>query len=115
MDNHIVSLPNNGSEPFNIGRLIISIAQAFSHDTKKASYDALWLAQTVEIRLSSDYTVITPDDIAAVTHQILKSFDELAAVQYAARHRLIASIRRRGRPSFSPPERSPRIDESPFR
>jgi hypothetical protein len=73
----------------------------------------LWLAQTVEDILSTEYPTITPDDIAAVTHQTLKQFDELAAVQYGARHRLIASTRKRGRPSLS--ERARRSDESPSR
>ena len=70
----------------------------------------MWLAQTVEEALSTEYTIITPDDIAAVTHQTLKRFDELAAVQYAAKHRLISTVRRRGRPSLSPREREPRTD-----
>lgn len=110
IDNRRVFLPDNKTEIFSLGKLTISIASAFTHDTKKASYDSLWLAQTVERILSTDYTVITPDDIAAVTHQVLKNFDELAAVQYAAKHRLIASARRRGRPSLSPSERAPRTD-----
>ncbi len=73
----------------------------------------MWLAQTVEQTLSTGYGIITPEDIAAVTHQSLRRFDELAAVQYAAKHRLIASARRRGRPSLSPSERVPPTDVSP--
>jgi len=110
-----VSLPDGSTTSFNIGKLIISIADAFAHSPEKASYDALWLAETVESILSTDYAVITPEDIAAVTHQTLKSFDELAAVQYAAKHRLITSVRRRGRPSISPLLREPPTDASPSR
>lgn len=101
-DNTQISLPNGARDTFSLGRLTISIARAFTHDPKKAQYDSLWLAQTVEDTLSTEYTVITPDDIAAVAHQVLKRFDELAAVQYAAQHQLIATVRRRGRPSISP-------------
>jgi transcriptional repressor NrdR len=112
-DNRPVSLPNGSTDSFNLGKLILSIASAFTHDPKKASYDALWLAQSVEDVLSTEYALITPDDITAVTHQTLKRFDQLAAVQYAARYHLIASTRRRGRPSFAPAERGPLIDASP--
>lgn len=114
-DNKPVSLSHGETDTFNAGRLIVSIANAFTHAPDKAKYDALWLAQTVEDILSTEYSVITPDDIAAVTHHTLKQFDELAAVQYAARHGLIASTRRRGRPSLS--ERLPRAadGESPSR
>lgn len=111
-ENRAVSLPDGSSEAFNTGKLIISIAGAFSHDPEKAKYDAQWLAQTVETALSVGYANITPDDIAAETHQALKRFDELAAVQYAAKHHLIRTTRRRGRPSHAP-SRGPRTDASP--
>jgi transcriptional regulator NrdR family protein len=113
MDNKTLSLSDGRSDTFNLGRLIISIANAFTHSPVKAKYDSLWLAQTVENALSTEYSIITTDDIAAVTHQVLKKFDELAAVQYAAKHGLIASTKRRGRPSLS--ERGPRTGESPSR
>lgn len=112
-DNKQVTLPSGSTDTFNLGKLVISIASAFTHRPEEAKYDALWLAQTVEDILSTEYSVIIPDDIAAVTHQTLKQFDELAAVQYAARHGLIASARKRGRPSLS--ERAPRNRESPSR
>lgn len=112
-DNKKVTLPTGETEQFNLGKLIISIAAAFTHRPDEAKYHSLWLAQTVEDILSTEYPVFTPDDIAAVTHQTLKQFDELAAVQYAARHGLIASTKRRGRPSLS--ERAPRNGASPSR
>lgn len=112
-DNRLVSNPDGTSEPFNLGKLIISVSGAFMHDRNKASYDALWIAQTVENILSTDYAIVTADDIAAVTHQTLKRFDELAAVQYAAKYQLITSTRQRGRPSLSPGERAQRTDASP--
>lgn len=110
-ENKKVALPSGGSELFNLGKLVVSIASAFTHQPDEAKYHSLWLAQTVEDALSTEYPVVTPDDIAAVTHYTLKQFDELAAVQYAARHGLIASTRKRGRPSVS--EHARRNDGSP--
>ena len=112
-DNKKVALPSGSNEPFNLGKLIISIAGAFSHSPDESKYASLWLANTVEDTLSTQYPTITPDDIAAVTHETLKRFDELAAMQYAARHGLIVSARKRGRPSLSSPGRP--TGESPSR
>ncbi len=112
-DNKKINLPTGETISFNLGKLVISIANAFTHQPDEAKYHSLWLAQTVEDSLSTEYPVVTTDDIAAVTHQTLKQFDELAAIQYAARHGLIASTRKRGRPSLS--ERARRNGESPSR
>jgi hypothetical protein len=89
---------------FNLGRLVISIAGSFTHNPADGRDNALWLAQTVEDLLSIDPSPLTVDSIAKTTHETLKRYDELAAVQYAARHQLISSLRRRGRPSFGEPE-----------
>lgn len=88
-------------DTFNLGKLLLSISAAFSHNQKSAQYDSLWLAQTVEDTLSIDPDKLTPHKIATVTYETLKRFDELAAVQYGAQHRLITSVRRRGRPSLN--------------
>lgn len=112
-DNKPVHYPDGSTSSFNLGKLIISIANAFTHASEEAKYNTLWLAQTVEDALSTQYKTITPEDIEAVTHQTLKQFDELAAVQYAAQHQLIISARRRGRPSLR--ARGPRTGESPSR
>lgn len=111
-DNTPVYASDGTATSFNLGRLIISIAAAFAHDPTQAKEASLWLAQTVENTLSTQLTTITPQDIEVVTHQTLKRFDELAAVQYAAKHQLITSTRRRaGRPSLR--ERGPSTPESP--
>jgi transcriptional regulator NrdR family protein len=89
------------TDTFNLGKLILSIAAAFSHNSKSAEYDCLWLAQTVEDTLSMDNGSLTPESIAQTTYATLKRFDELAAVQYAARHHLIDNVRKRGRPSIA--------------
>lgn len=102
-DNKAIQRTGHPEEAFNLGKLIISISKAFAHLPKEATYNSLWLAQTVEDTLSSQRQVITPEDIAATTHDVLRHFDELAAVQYAAQHHLIVSTRRRGRPSWHEP------------
>ena len=112
-DNTSVSLPDGSSDTFSLSRLTISIAASFTHSPEKAKYDSLWLAQTAEDILSTEHTIITPDEITATVHQVLKRFDELAAIQYAARHKLLTATRRRGRPSLSPAEPEPPTDASP--
>lgn len=101
IDNKKVNLPDGTIEEFNLGCLTLSIAKAFTHSEKDAKYSSFWLAQSVESILSHQRETITPGDIEAITHATLKRFDELAAVQYAAQHGLISSVRRRGRPSLA--------------
>lgn len=101
---HGIKIATDGSsESFNLGTLVISIAEAFTHAPEEGKRHALSLAETVETTLVSQLRQITKEDIEAVTHQILKRFDELAALQYAAKHQLItdASLKRRGRPSVT--------------
>lgn len=92
---------DSGIQHFNLGRLVVSIAEAFTHAPADGKTYALSLAETVENTLVSQLREISKEDIEATTHHILKRFDELAALQYAAKHQLIAdaSRRRRGRPS----------------
>lgn len=98
---------------FNLGKLIVSLARAFQHDQAKVDSDVLELALTIQTELATELQTITTDDIAAVAHQVLKRYDELAAMQYAAQHQLIASTRRRGRPALRERERP--TGESPSR
>lgn len=112
-DNKPITLGNGGEDTFNLGKLTISISKAFHHAPEEAEYSSLALAQTVEDALSTQLKIITPEDIEAVTHQVLKQYDELAAMQYAAQHQLISSIKKRGRPSLV--SRAPRNRQSPSR
>jgi transcriptional regulator NrdR family protein len=112
-ENKPIQLPGGKNETFNLGKLILSISRAFTHSPQEAEYSTLWLAQTVEDTLSSQRELITPEDIEATTHDVLRRFDELAAVQYAAQHHLIISTRKRGRPSWHEREQPKR--ESPSR
>lgn len=96
-----------------MGKLIISLSRAFQHNPTDAELATLELAQTIETLLLTELKTITPEDIEVIAHQVLKRYDELAAMQYAAQHQLITSSKRRGRPSLH--ERGPRTDESPSR
>jgi len=86
---------------FSLSKLTLSIAASFTHDQAARQLHSLPLAETVEYLLISQVKQPSVDDILAVTHQVLKRFDEVAAFQYAAMHGLIAATRtRRGRPSI---------------
>lgn len=101
IDTTEVRLSSGAKEPFSLGKLTLSISKAFTHSKKDAQYNSLWLAQTVETTLATQREAVTAEDIGATTHGALKRYDELAAVQYAAQHGLISSVRRRGRPSLA--------------
>lgn len=98
-----VSYPAPGgpiSATFSLSKLTLSIAASFSHDKLAQQLHSLPLAETVEQQLISEVRQPSSDDIAALTHQVLKRFDELAALQYAASHGLVEATRKRGRPSI---------------
>jgi hypothetical protein len=70
------------------------------HDPTTRQLHSLPLAETVEQLLISQVQQPSVDDVAATTHQVLKRFDEVAALQYAVTHGLVEATRkRRGRPS----------------
>lgn len=74
--------------PFNLGKLIISIARSFQHSKQqgdKYSYD---LAATVSQKLAKKSS-ISSRDLASLCLSTLEAFDHIAALQYAAQHNLI--------------------------
>jgi transcriptional repressor NrdR len=92
-------------QPFNLGRLIISLHRAFTHMPDQGKSDVLWLAQTIETLLvAQTMSSVTAEQVIHTAYGVLKKYDELAAVQYAAQHQIISSLRRRGRPSLASPE-----------
>lgn len=99
-ENKKILLPNQSTTVFNLGKLLLSIASSFTHNHHSAQYDSLCLAQTVEMKLSVATTTLTPAAIVDVTYQTLRQFDEVAAFQYGARHDLVQTVRKRGRPSI---------------
>lgn len=89
------------SRQFSLGILTVSIAGSLiaTKDTGAVAYE---LARTVELRLITRYDIALPITVSAIadeTYRTLKHYDELSAVQYGMQHGIIASIRRRGRPS----------------
>lgn len=101
-ENRQIDLIDGEKDTFNLGRLILSISESFNHNKHAAQYDSLWLAQTVEEILTMKNECLTRPLIATTTYEVIKRFDELAAVQYGAKHRLISNVRRRrGRPSIA--------------
>lgn len=99
-ENKKITTVSGGIDTFNLGRLIQSIGSAFGHDKHAARYDSLWLAQSVEDKLSTSSVELSTQYITTVTYATLKQYDEIAAVQYAAKHQLVRTIRKRGRPSI---------------
>jgi transcriptional regulator NrdR family protein len=88
------------SAPFSLSKLTLSISACFMHDPTTRQLHSLPLAETVEQLLISQVQQPSVDDVAATTHQVLKRFDEVAALQYAVTHGLVEATRkRRGRPS----------------
>lgn len=104
LDNKVVVLGVDGDKThFSLSKLTLSIAASFTHDTTARQLHSLPLAETVEQLILQEVHTPSRDDIAAYTHQVLKRFDELAALQYAAQHGLVESVRRRkGRPGVRP-------------
>ena len=87
-------------EPFNIGRLTLSIAKSLQHNDHSAKYDSFHLAQTVQRNLLiKNMAKIPVDAITKEAHTVLSRYDPVAAIQYAAQHKLLISKRRPGRPS----------------
>jgi len=99
---HYPGVPKGQTQAlFSLSKLTLSIAASFSHDSATRQLHSLSLAETVEQHLINQVQQPSVDDIAAMTHQVLKRFDELAALQYAAAHGLVSATRkRRGRPSL---------------
>lgn len=101
LDDQLILQHNNQSSPFNIGKLTSSIARSFQHDKQAADFHSYHIAQTIETKLLIRGKQLSVDDIAAITHDTLKQFDPIAALQYAAQHDLVTLKRRPGRPSVS--------------
>ena len=108
-----IHLPSGDSTSFNLGKLVISLSRAFQHNPDDAELATLELAQTIETILLTEIKTITPEDIEVIAHQVLKRYDELAAMQYAAQHHLVTSLKKRGRPSLR--DRGPQTGASPSR
>lgn len=101
LEDTLVLAEDGSSAAFSRSKLCLSLADALQHNTTAMQLHSLALAETVEQLLLLEVRQPSVADIAATAHQVLKRFDELAALQYAAKHELIHTIRRRGRPSVT--------------
>ena len=86
--------------PYNRGVLLLSIASCFAHDAPRGRQAAWWLTETIEGSLlqmddsSSPQTpptatVVDAATIASSSYEVLKRYDQAAAIQYAAKHHLL--------------------------
>lgn len=83
---HRVSGLNNGLEPFSRDELFSSIKDSLQH-RKTALSDATALTDTVLARiLLQNQAIIPKSEVIAVTSDVLKKFDKVAAAVYAAKH-----------------------------
>lgn len=78
---------------FDIGKLTTSLFSSFAHNQVQGSTASYWIANSVKYILLSSFTTkqkeIQTRDIAEAAYETLKRYDEIAAIQYAARHNLI--------------------------
>lgn len=88
------------SSQFSLGKLHLSIAACFSHDTSRLGSDSLELAKTVQNTLLSKGSSLSSRQLALIVHSRLQNFDSLAAMQYGIKHQLITSTKAKpGRPT----------------
>jgi transcriptional repressor NrdR len=75
------------TQAYNHGKLIISIAEAFTHDKTRGTDSAGALADTVlQELLKLHQSDLRAKEIATRTHEILARFDRIAGIQYAINH-----------------------------
>lgn len=95
---------DKSNSPFNIGKLVISIGRSFQHNKRLADQYSYDLALTVQEILITQARHPSIDEVSVITHRVLKRFDQMAALQYAAQHDLITHRKRPGRPAISYPD-----------
>lgn len=82
----ITTVSDGGSTPFSHAKLMISLASCFEHTPTTRAESAEALAKTVEAKLIQKGFETSPQAICGASYQVLKNFDRLASVQYAAKH-----------------------------
>lgn len=97
-DDELLINAQNQTQPFSHPRLSVSLAAILSHRGDQAADDAFWLAKTIRSRLSGPE--VKKSQLLVTTYDVLKRFDAVASLQFAAKHGLIDNIAkpRRGRP-----------------
>lgn len=91
-------------EPYSRTRLANSLLRSFGHLQGAELYTTTdWLTESAEKALiaSAYYGALSKDELGMLVYEILKNYDPVASVQYAAQNGLVSAIskRKRGRPS----------------
>lgn len=74
--------------PFSDARLLLSISRCLEHKDEKKAEHAKWLSHHIISELVKQKSnTISTGAITMLTFETLKRFDELASIQYAARHK----------------------------
>ncbi|HEX6258265.1 MAG TPA: hypothetical protein VFZ48_02195 [Candidatus Saccharimonadales bacterium] len=82
---------------YNPAQLLQSIVECFAH-TADATQHAYWLLRTIEDSLAANHTpAIQVGHLKQMVYTTLSGFDDLAGVQYAARHNLKEILRKQQR------------------
>lgn len=92
-------------EAYSHARLAHSLLKSFGHLSGSDLYTAVdWLTDTAEKSLIANayYGALSKDELGMLVYEILKNYDPVAAVQYAAQNGLVSAVnkRKRGRPSL---------------
>lgn len=72
--------------PFSHAKLLISLAGCFDHKQKKRPEIAEALSKTIETKILRAGQQTTKRAICEISYDVLRHYDHLAGVQYAAKH-----------------------------
>lgn len=77
---------DKSSAPFSHAKLMISLAGCFEHTPTSRAEKTEALSKTIETKLINSGNETSPQTICEASYGVLKHFDRLASVQYAAKH-----------------------------
>lgn len=91
--------------PYSRSRLSGSLTRSFGHLSGDKLYESIdWLTDTIEknIIAGAYYGVLSKDELGMIAYEVVKNYDAVAGVQYAAQNGLVSAVsqKRRGRPSL---------------
>ena len=85
----MVKFDNDTMAPFVREKLLISISASLGHRANHMN-EAIALTDTILAKLQTGYktSLLTRDNVVATTQEVLRSFDDVAAIYYSAYHKL---------------------------
>lgn len=91
--------------PYSRTRLTTSLLRSFGHVSGDQLYQTVdWLTDTIEknIMASAYFGTLSKDELGMIAYEVVKNYDAVAGVQYAAQNGLVSAVnqKRRGRPSL---------------